>query len=70
MRDAGLVSAWMRQFKPRIPQCTEKNKKENADSIVRFSLGHLFGFFVTLFTGCVTSFVVFVVVFAIKKIIK
>ncbi len=70
MRDTGLVSGWMRQFKPKVPQCTEKNKKDNSGSIVQLSLGHLFGAFVALFTGYVASFVVFVterIVFLFKK---
>lgn len=71
MRDTGHVTGWMRQFKPDVRQCTEKNKKKGGDdSIVQLSLGHLFGAFVALFTGYAASLLVFVterIVFKLKK---
>ena len=73
MRDTGLVTGWMRQFKPDVRQCTQKNNKKGGDdSIVQLSLGHLFGAFVALFTGYTASLLVFVterIIFSFKKLL-
>ena len=72
MHDIGLVTAWMRQFKTDVRQCTQKNNKKGDDDgiIVQLSLGHLFGAFVALFTGYAASLLLFIterIVFSLKK---
>lgn len=73
MRDTGLIAGWSSQFRPKVRQCTEKNRKENNfDRVVQLSLGHLLGAFVALFTGYATSLLVFLIerivfVFQTKK---